>query len=130
MGQYDNVMIELNIEKSDEAMKFAEIAIKENGVRTALNRMYYAIFYTVCALAYKHSYTTSNHKSLIGWFNKKFVHTDTIFDAKLSKIFYNAFHLRQESDYGPKDLPSNEEINILLSDAKLFIETVRKSIGK
>ena len=95
---------------------------------TVLNRIYYAIFYTVCALAYKNDYITSKHTALIGWFNKKFIHEDKVFDKKISKIYETAFANRQESDYDSNTLPEFEIVKELFNDATFFIKTVRKEI--
>lgn len=42
---------------------------------TALNRLYYAIFYAVAALAQKFNFITSKHSQLLGWFNREFIKT-------------------------------------------------------
>ena len=85
------IFININIEKSDDALKFAVIAINENSVITALNRIYYAVFYTVSALAIKNDFRTAKHSALIGWFNKKFINEERVFDTKLLKIYRDIF---------------------------------------
>ena len=126
--QYKDILIQRNIEKSNEALEVAEESLENNRLTTALNRMYYAIFYTVTALAYKYGFTSSKHASLMGWFNKKFVYMDKVFEPKIYKIYENAFMLRQESDYEAMYNPNIEQAKELFKDAKKFIETVRKII--
>ena len=126
--QYSDILIQRNIEKSDEALEVAKESLEKNRLTTALNRIYYAIFYTVTALAYKYDFTTSKHYKLMGWFNKKFINDDKIFASEIYKIYRNAFLLRQESDYQTMFNPNIEEAKELLEKAKLFIETVRKII--
>ncbi|MDR1327291.1 MAG: HEPN domain-containing protein [Heliobacteriaceae bacterium] len=128
MGQYKDILVNINIEKSDEALEVAQESLENNRLTTALNRIYYAIFYTVIALAYKHNFETSKHAKLMGWFNKKFIYTDKIFDPKIYKIYENAFMLRQESDYETLYQPDIEQAKSLLADTKTFIKTVRKAI--
>ncbi len=125
---YNNILIQRNIEKSDEALKVAEYSLENKLLTTALNRTYYAIFYTVTALAYKYDFATSKHSKLMGWFNKKFIYEDKVFDITISKIYRNAFMLRQESDYEAMYVPNIEEAKELLEKTKLFIEVVRKII--
>jgi uncharacterized protein (UPF0332 family) len=128
MTEYNDILIQRNIEKSDEAMLVAQESLENNRLTTALNRTYYAIFYTVCALAYKHNYATSKHASLMGWFNKKFVNEEKVFDKEIFQIYYRAFSLRQESDYETMYTPNFNETKELLEDAKVFIDVVRKII--
>lgn len=52
------------IEKSREALYDAEIAIENNRLDNAQNRIYYSIFYMITALAYKENFITSKHKNL------------------------------------------------------------------
>ena len=61
--------------------------LKNNLLRGAVNRIYYAMFYMLLALALKYEFTTSKHGQLIGWFNKNF-------------IKHEAFDFRQQGDYG------------------------------
>ncbi|MCL2312891.1 MAG: HEPN domain-containing protein [Firmicutes bacterium] len=126
--QYNDILIQRNIEKSNEALEVAEESLEKNRLTTALNRIYYAIFYTVTALAYKYDFATSKHFKLMGWFNKKFIYEDKFFEPKIFKIYKNAFMLRQESDYEAIYNPNLEQAKELLKDAKKFIETVRKII--
>ena len=128
MEEYRKILIQRNVEKSDEAMKGAELELKNNLLTNALNRTYYAVFYIVTALARKYSFVTSKHTSLMGWFNKKFIYEMKRFDEDMKDIYSNAFKLRQENDYDDSILPNYEQIEELIKEAKLFIETVKKEI--
>jgi uncharacterized protein (UPF0332 family) len=128
MQQPKDILIQRNLEKSDEAFRFAQIAVNENALTTALNRIYYTIFYTVSALAYKNDFSTSKHAKLMGWFHKKFVHEDKVFDRETYKIYEDAFSYRQDSDYDALYKPDLEKVKELLANAKVFIEVVRKVI--
>ena len=129
MLEYKEILINRQIEKSDEMLEVAEYALSTNKLTTALNRLYYAIFYTVTALARKHDYVTKKHTQLRGWFNRKCVYEDKIFDFRLKEIYSKIYELRQENDYDfDAVLPTVDEVKDLVSEAKEFIETVRKEI--
>ena len=130
MVHHKTILINRNIEKSDEALEIAEIALKRELITTVLNRTYYAIFYTVMALAYKYNFSTATHSKLMGWFNKKFVYEDKLFNPTLTKIYSKAFILRQESDYETMFEMNINQATEHLANGKLFIETVRKEIFK
>ncbi len=70
MGKYDPQMLKLSLDKALEAIKGAEVAFNNDIKSMGLNRLYYAIFYSVTALAYNFGFITSKHLKLIGWFNK------------------------------------------------------------
>ena len=123
-----NILIKLNIDKSDEALKIADYAIGEGALMTVLNRAYYAIFYTVSALAVKHDFVTSKHIGMMKWFNEKFVHNEKVFGSEQLNIYKKAFLLRQKGDYDTEYPADIENAKELLADAKVFIEAVRKVI--
>lgn len=51
------------------------------------------------ALGYKYDFVTSKHSKLMGWFNKKFIHKEHIFNEELYQICSKAFERKQKSDY-------------------------------
>ena len=128
--EHKDILLNINIEKSNVALKIAELSIGENAIVSALNRIYYAVFYTVSAMAIKYDFITSKHAQMLGWFNKKFIHEEKTFDKSLNEIYRVAFDLRQENDYNDDVLPDIDKATELITDAKAFIEIVRKEINK
>ena len=126
--EFSDVLINLNIEKSDKAIQAAELLINNGLLESALNRIYYAIFYIVTALAEKNDFVTSKHSSLIGWFNKKFIYEEKVFKENIYKIYDKTYKFREKSDYDPLYHATIEDTNEILTEAKIFIETVRKEI--
>ena len=128
MESRKEILINVYFDKSVEAFESAEILLNNNKHKSASNRIYYAVFYTVCALAEKHDYITAKHTQMMGWFNKKFIYEDKIFDIELSKIYRDTFNYRQESDYNKAYNSTMEKATELFHRAKYFIETVRTKI--
>lgn len=54
-------LIRYRIERAKETIKEAEDDISKNFLHSAENRIYYAIFYSVLALAIKNDFSTSKH---------------------------------------------------------------------
>ncbi len=121
-------LIELSFEKAQQALSSAKESCKSGQLETALNRNYYSIFYTVLALGYKYGFITSKHSKLIGWFNKKFIHEDKIFDDKMFKIYSKAFERRQKSDYDITYKTNKKNVEELISDSEYFIEKIKKYV--
>jgi len=113
------------IQKSKEALSSAEFNFINGHYETCQNRLYYAIFYIVSALAYKDNFITSKHAQLIGWFNKKYIYEDKIFDSRMFAIYKEAFTNRQKSDYDFTYKPDKDEIIASIKDTKLFINKVK-----
>ena len=128
MDDYKDSSIKRCLEKSDDAMKGAELALQHNYIDSALNRLYYAVFHTVTALSRKHDFVTNKHLKLLDWFNKKFIHDEKVFDMELLRIYTDAMQHKQKSEYDVMYKPCREQVVELYERAKIFIETVRKEI--
>jgi len=122
------IFIKNYLEKSREALIDVELSLKNNRLFVAQNRIYYAIFYSVMALGYLENFITSKHYPLMGWFNKKFIHEENIFEKNMFKIYSNAFENRQKSDYSIATEPEKEDVIISFKDSKKFVEKVKSYI--
>lgn len=117
-------MIKIAKDKSFQALKSAFDNIENGNLETAQNRIYYAVFYIVTALAYKHDFVTSKHNQLKGWFNKKFIYEEKLFDSFMIEIYNEVYQFRQKSDY---DLSFSPDLNMVeesLSEAQEFVNRV------
>ena len=127
--EYTDILVKVNLDKSDEAFMMAELAIERNALTSAYNRIYYSIFYIVSALAIKHDFRTSKHIAMFEWFNKKFIKELKLFDKKIVSIYKEAFKFRQQGDYDDHFTPTLEKATELITNAKIFIDTVSKIIN-
>ena len=130
MEQNKKIFIENYFNKSKEALIDAEINISNDRLDNAQNRIYYAIFYSVSALAHLENLITSKHMRLMGWFNKKFIYEEKIFDSKMYKIYKEAFENRQKSDYLISSKPIKEDVLEGFADSKWFIDNIISYITK
>ena len=121
------ILIENQIRKSKETIEDARLSFENNRYRNALNRIYYSIFYSVCALAIKYDFATSKHKQLMGWFNKSFI-KEEIIDKKYGEIYKKAFDNRQESDYDVIFEYDKMEIESLYNAMIDFVEEINRFI--
>ncbi len=123
-------LIKIAVEKSNQAIKSAKDNIENNNLETAQNRIYYALFYIVTALAYKNDFITSKHSQLKGWFNKKFIYEDKVFEPEMIEIYNELYQFRQKSDYDLGYTPDIETVQESLTDVTKFVEKVKKEIVK
>ena len=78
-------LILYRLEQSEETIKDVKLLIDNDRLRSAINRIYYGMFYSLLALGLAYEFETSKHAQLIGWFNKKFIHGELI-DSRYRKI--------------------------------------------
>jgi uncharacterized protein (UPF0332 family) len=117
-------LIGYRLEQADETLREAEILLSEAALRGAINRAYYAMFYSVLALLAMKRIGTSKHSAIIGAFDREFVKTG-VFARELSRSLHLAFDRRQTHDYGEMiqmDLQTAEET---LAGAKVFVVQVK-----
>jgi len=126
--QVDKIeLIKYRLNRASETLEEAKISIENKRYLLAANRIYYAIFYAVSALAIKHEFRTSKHAKLISWFNKNFVKTEKI-EKRLGKFYMDAFEMRQESDYEDFVVIDKKSIDEKLKLASEFIDKITQLI--
>jgi uncharacterized protein (UPF0332 family) len=123
-----SALIKYRINRAEETLDEVKLAIENNRLHLAANRIYYSVFYIVSALALKKGFKTSKHSQLLSWFNKEFVKKELI-DKNLGKFYLDAYEMRQEGDYD--DLVSFEikYIEDKLVLAKEFIKRIKEIIS-
>jgi len=93
-----DALINYRISRSKETIEEANLSLKNEMLFNAVNRIYYAMFYIVSALAMKNGFLTTKHQQLLGWFNVNFVKTGKV-PVELWKIYKNGYDNRLEGDY-------------------------------
>ncbi len=91
-------LINYRLEKAEEMILDVQLLIENDRLRSAVNRIYYGMFYSLLALGLANQFETSKHVQLIGWFNKNFIREGLI-DSKYGKIINKAFNRRTTGDY-------------------------------
>jgi hypothetical protein len=118
-------LIKYRLDQSRETVELAKFLIDSGKLTTAVNRIYYGIFYAITALAIRYSFETSKHGQLIGWFNKEFIATN-ILDKRLGKILRNAYQNRTKGDYDVFIAFNVKEVELMHSEMKDFIDEIEK----
>ncbi|MCK9398454.1 MAG: HEPN domain-containing protein [Bacteroidales bacterium] len=91
-------LIKYRLEQAEETISDVQLLIENNRLRSAVNRIYYGMFYSLLALGLANQYEASKHAQLIGWFNKNFINEGLI-NSKYGKIINKAFNRRTKGDY-------------------------------
>lgn len=120
-------LIKYRVEQAEKTIQEVSLLITNGLYKTAVNRIYYGMFYMLLALALKHNFKTSKHRQLIGWFNQKFIKPGTI-DTKYGKIINHAYENRSDSDYGIFVEFTKEEVEEMHEEMKTFVDELKKYI--
>jgi len=122
-------LIKYRLEQAEKTYVAVESLIQTDNLPTAVNRIYYGMFYGLLALAVKNGYKTSKHQQLLGWFNKNFINTQVI-EKKYGKFIQDAFENRMEGDYEPYIDFEKETVEQMYADMRLFLDRIRKEVGE
>lgn len=115
-------LVKHRLSRAKECADDAKFALDNDRLNNAENRIYYAIFYSVSALALKHDYSTSKHNQLIGWFNRNFIKTGKI-EKEFGRIYKRQFENRLESDY-------DDFVEFTLEQVKEDFENMKKFVNE
>ena len=122
-------LIKYRLEQARDTISVVELLIENMELPTAVNRIYYGMFYSLLALGLKYKFETSKHQQLLGWFNKNFIHTNKI-DVRFGKILRNAFKNRRKGDYETYIEFNLEDVQLMFSEMKEFIREIDRFISK
>ena len=124
-----DALISYRLEQADETINDVELLISNNRYRSAVNRIYYGMFYSLLAMGLAYNFETSKHSQLIGWFNKTFIST-SIIEKDYGRIITKAFSRRTKGDY---DIYVSFEKDLMIKmfdDMKKFITRIKEHLNK
>jgi uncharacterized protein (UPF0332 family) len=116
-------LIKYRLEQARETIEVVDLLIKNDKLSSAVNRIYYGMFYSLLALALQFNFETSKHQQLIGWFSKDFIRKELI-AKEYGRILRDAYESRTSGDYDSFVVFKHSEVLLLFSDMKSFIEQI------
>jgi uncharacterized protein len=120
-------LIQHKLDKADSTVDDIRFLLDNDKLAIAINRIYYAVFYALSALALKRQFSTAKHQQLIGWFNREFI-KEHVVDRRYGEILHRAFDKRSKGDYDDFVEFSKEEVEQMLLDTILFVEKIKELI--
>ena len=122
-------LIRYRREKSKETLEDAYILFRAGRLFSALNRIYYALFYEVMALLLTKDLSSARHTGIRALFNEHFVRTGKV-SVESGRFFSRMYDFRQKGDYADFVQFEEEKIKEWLVLAESFINEVDQVIGK
>ena len=120
-------LINYRLDRSRESLKAAYLMFENDLCVSAMNRIYYSMFYAVQALLILKGSTFSKHGQVKGFFNREFIKKE-IFPKEFGRLFNNAFEYRQKFDYVDLITPDSALISDYLGKADTFIDELSRYI--
>ncbi len=121
-------IIQHRLQEAEETIADVELLINNERFRSAVNRIYYGMFYALLALATAHQMETSKHAKLIGWFNKNFVNEGKT-DPRFGKMINKAFNKRSKGDYDSFVEFEKADVLEMFEEMKEFISEIKRILG-
>jgi uncharacterized protein (UPF0332 family) len=122
-------LIHYRLAEAKDTQTDVELLISHGRLRAAINRIYYAMFYSLLALGIKYGFETSKHGQLIGWFNRTFIHDGPI-DSKYGKIINKAYNRRTKGDYDSFVEFDIEIVKEMNEEMKDFVGAIEQFLNK
>ena len=118
-------LIEYWQKRAEECIKDAELLLAHGSLYSAVNRIYYAMFYQVSALLLTQGLSFSKHSGVLAAFNREFVKTGKV-NKELGRFYNRMFEYRKVGDYGDLVEFKEEKVRKWLENAKKFLNTIKK----
>jgi uncharacterized protein (UPF0332 family) len=121
-----HILIQYRLEQARAALEEATLLMaKGRTTLGAVNRPYYAMFYSVLALLQHINKVPRKHSGALALFDSEFVKKG-IFLKEMSSHLHRAFESRQVSDYHMIDPIGREDAEEIISNATNFLKTIEK----
>ncbi len=116
-------------EQAKEALCEAKLLQGAGHYRGAINRAYYAMFYSLQVLVIVDKVKFSKHSGIISFFDREYVKSG-IFDKSFSKWLHRLFDLRQDADYGNMFMPTEDQCREAVEQSVNFVKEIQNYFDK
>ena len=122
-------LIDLRLVQAGESLSEAQLLVEKSMCRGAMDRVYFTMFYCVCALLATKEFGPSRDGDVAAKFRREFVKTGLI-PREIGERFKHATQLHHDADLGAHPPPDGGRLKELLADAESFLTTTKLFLGK
>lgn len=122
-----DTLIRYRKDKARETLDDARMLLRDGTPSSALNRIYYAMFYEVLALLQTKDLSSSKHTGVRALFNEHFVKAGIV-PVELGRQFSRMYDFRQKSDYGDFVKIQPDKVSEWFEQAVAFINEIDQII--
>lgn len=109
--------------KAKETLEDAKILFAAGRLNSAVNRIYYALFYQTIALLLTKDLSSAKHSGVRALFNEHFVKPGKV-PLETGRFYSRMFDFRQKSDYADFAAFDMEKVKEWIEKAERFLETL------
>ncbi len=120
-------LIEYRVQRARETLKEADVMRRESFYNAAINRLYYACFYTLTALFLKNDIQAKTHSGVKTMLGLHFVSKGKL-PVEYAKTFSTLFEKRHSGEYDDFVYCDKEMADDLYDKAVSFVDAVCKLI--
>lgn len=117
------------LQKSEEALKAAEIMLDKQMYSFAMNRVYYSLYYAVQALLAQQGVAFAKHGQVKGYFNREFIKAGKL-PKDIGRFYNKAFEYRQKFDYVDFVSPDQLMVAEYVEAAKNVVSQIKLYLRK
>ena len=121
-------LMTLRMEQAKKCLDSAILLVEADAYKDAANRSYYAIFHAMRSVLALDCFDSKRHSGILSEFSRRYIKTE-IFPKDFSGLIYNAFEVRNDSDYDDFYVISKEDTAAQIENAKTFLAAVEEYIN-
>ena len=121
--------VKYRIESAHKTFEAAKVLAENEFWNSAVNRLYYSLFYAVNALLVINEIQTKSHSATKTQFSLHFVKTGK-FNKKYGKLLSELFDWRQKGDYENIFDYDNDSVQPLFKPVSEMIDLIEEEINK
>ncbi len=130
MLQHDRTALaRLRLENAVRCIKSSKLLLADDDYKSAANRTYYAVFYSIRAVLALDGVDYKKHSAVISHFRKENIKTN-IFDTSFSEIISELFEIRTDSDYDDFFILSKSEVIRQIENSEHFVDVINQYLLK
>lgn len=119
--------VKLRLETSRKTYEAAIVLIETGFSSSAVNRLYYSVFYAVNALLVNKDISVRTHSGIKQQFSLHFIKTKII-NSEYGRLLAKLFDLRQKADYDNYFEIDIETVKSMLEPVKNMIDEIEKLV--
>lgn len=129
MKEDRDALVLYRMERAFETLEEAKLLFNSGKYQGAVNRIYYAVFYSVNALLIFDGFSSAKHSGVLSLFNKHFVRTGKV-SKEVGRFFHEMFVARSKGDYEDFRRFTEDEAREALDKCAKYLEELKTVLDK
>lgn len=123
-----SAVLTIRMQNAAEALEDASVLLARGSLRGSANRLYYAAFHAVSALALSKGSAMKAHRGIIAFFYAQFIQT-AILNARFGVVLQKVFEERSEADYEDDVCLDGQQLSTRLAEVGELVAEIRHMLA-